>query len=84
MIVAAGLCVLVFFASSVLYPWLGHALIKDIYNGTSIPALNHIISGQHVHPVNFYLQIADQFILLANIHFLLMFFVSEHSFIFVS
>jgi predicted DCC family thiol-disulfide oxidoreductase YuxK len=53
MCVSAGLWIV--FARLVMPP-----LIESAYHGQSLPFLNRIIEGQHVHPVSFYLQQWDR------------------------
>ena len=44
------------------YNFFGHTLIESAYYGKSIPFLNNIIEGRDVHPLEYYLQIYDQWI----------------------
>lgn len=47
----------------VLYFLFGHWLIETMYQGKSITALNRLITGQKYHTVNYYLDVADAWII---------------------
>jgi len=46
----------------IVYSLLGVQIIKAIYEGRSASFLNNLIHGRDVHPVEFYLQMADRII----------------------
>jgi predicted DCC family thiol-disulfide oxidoreductase YuxK len=55
-------------------------VIESAYRGESWPSLNHIISGQAVHPVGYYLQVWDRLTmtcLVSSLGFLLIVLVSS-------
>ena len=45
-----------------VFEWLGHALIKDMYDGSSFGFLNGLIRGQANHSVEFYDRLASQLV----------------------
>ena len=54
-------CLLAIFGFLPYMLW-GHKIIAAAYNERSLPFLNNIIEGRHVHPLTFYFKLADQFL----------------------
>lgn len=55
----------------ILYRLFGRAFVGAMYHGKSLPQLNAIISGQDVHPLEFYLEMLEP-------HFFKLFFLGRH------
>lgn len=61
-------CGLLLLATScVSYIFVGHWVIEQVYYGKSINIFNRIIQGQKIHPLSFYISLADKYFLSALI-----------------